>query len=97
MRVGAPEAEAEVEVRVDMNLDDVLVIGPECVLRVHKAVHSAPSYAAPPPMREASRAAASFPGRARRATPTDDYLNSTATVMPLQAPVSFIEMNVLPA
>ena len=55
VRVGAPEAEAEVEVRVDMNLDDVLVIGPECVLRVYDAVHSTPSCAAPSTMRRRAK------------------------------------------
>ena len=60
MRVGAPEAEAEVEVRVDLFVDGFITIGPECVLRVYKDVHSAPPYAAPPTMREAPRAAASF-------------------------------------
>ena len=78
VRVVAPEAEAEVEVWVDMNLDHVLVIGPECVLRVYDAVHSAPSCAAPSSMRlprrsqakagEAARAAASF-NRSLRPTP----------------------------
>ena len=55
VRVDAHEAEAEVEVRMDMYSDGLLVIGPECVLRGYEDVHPAPSYAAPPP-----RAAASF-------------------------------------
>ena len=49
MRVGAPEAEAEVEVRVDFFVDGFITIGPECVLRVYKDVHLAPPYAAPRP------------------------------------------------
>ena len=60
VRVGAPEAEAEVEVRVDFFVDGFITIGPECVLRVYKDVHLAPPYAAPPPTREAPRAAASL-------------------------------------
>ena len=46
--------------RVDFDMDGFITIGPECVLRVYKDVHSAPSCAAPPPTREAPRAAASF-------------------------------------
>ena len=34
-----PKAEAEVGVRVDMNVDAVQIIGPECVLRKYMAVH----------------------------------------------------------
>ena len=41
-----PKAEAEVGVRVDMNVHEVQIIDPECVLREYMEVHWAESDAA---------------------------------------------------
>ena len=56
-----PKAEAEVGVRVDMNVHEVQIIDPECVLREYMDVHWAEYGAVPKP-----GAAASFNNITRR-------------------------------